>query len=100
MVPWTCLPAFLAALIGDFHVAGVVHRVEDPEDVHAVLRGQLDELLDHVVGVVPVAYQVLAPEEHLDGRLLRRALDLPQPFPRVLVQIADASVEGGPAPGF
>jgi hypothetical protein len=48
-----------AALLGHpdglLHVPDIVHGVEYPEDVNAVLRGQGHELFHDIVGVVPVA---------------------------------------------
>ena len=80
-------------------MARVVEGVEDAEDVDAVLRGELDEAAEDVVGVVPVAEDVLAPEEHLEGRLAP-GLDLAQALPGVLAQKAQADVEGRAAPAF
>ena len=47
-----------------FKVAVVVQGVEGPEDIHAVGRRALHEGLGHIVGVVAVAHQVLAAQQH------------------------------------
>ncbi len=87
-------------LQGGLHVARVVHGVEDAEDVHAVFDGALHEAFDHVVGVVTVAEQVLAAEQHLQRGFRHRLFQLAQADPRVLAEEADAGVEGGPAPAL
>ena len=87
-------------LQGGFHVARVVHGVEDAEDVHAVFDGAFDKALHHVVGVVAVAEQVLAAEQHLQRGLRHRLFELAQADPRVLAEKADAGVKGGAAPAL
>jgi hypothetical protein len=47
-------------LDGRGHVTDVIQGIKDPEDACPVLNGQADKLYDHIVGVMPVAYQVLA----------------------------------------
>jgi hypothetical protein len=64
-VPWAWARVAAHRLQGGLHVARVVHGVEDAEDVHAVFDGALHEALHHVIGVVAVAEQVLAAEQHL-----------------------------------
>ena len=83
---------------GGLEVAKVVDGVEDAEDVHAVLNRELAELIDDIVGVVAVAYDVLAAEQHLEGRLLEALLELAQALPGVLAEKAEGGVEGGAAP--
>ena len=83
---------------GGCKVAGVVQRVEDADDVDAVLHGFLHEGLDHVVGVVAVAEQVLAAQQHLQLGVLDAGANGAQALPRVLVQVAQAAVERGTAP--
>ncbi|SXG01793.1 Uncharacterised protein [Klebsiella variicola] len=87
-------------LQGGLHVARVVHGVEDAEDVHAVFDGALHEALHHVIGVVAVAEQVLAAEQHLQRGLRHRLFQLAQADPRVLAEEADAGVKGGAAPAL
>ncbi|VGP39343.1 hypothetical protein SB00094_01725 [Klebsiella variicola subsp. tropica] len=66
------------SLQGGLHVARVVHGIEDAEDVHAVFDGALDEALHHVIGVVAVAEQVLAAEQHLQRGFRHRLFQLAQ----------------------
>ena len=54
-------------LHGSFHVPGIVQCVENTHHVDAVLNGLLAECLHHVVGVVAVAQDVLATEQHLQA---------------------------------
>ncbi len=81
-------------------IAKVIECIEDAEDVHAVLGRLLDERLDDVVGVVPVAEQVLPSEQHLLRRVRHLFLELTQPLPGVLAEIANAGVEGRAAPAL
>ena len=85
---------------GPLQVAHVVHGIEDAEHVHPVGRGALHEAIHHVVRIVPVAKQVLPAQQHLLGRFGHGRLELAQPLPRILPQIADAGIEGGSAPGL
>ncbi|SAQ30229.1 Uncharacterised protein [Klebsiella oxytoca] len=87
-------------LQGGFHIARVVHGVEDAEHVHAVFDGALSEALHHVIGVVAVAEEVLAAEQHLQGGLRHGLFELAQADPGVLAEEADAGVKGGAAPAF
>ena len=88
----------LDGLDGGLEVPEVVEGVEDAEDVHAVLDGELAELLDDVVRVVAVADDVLAAEEHLEGRLLEALLELAEALPGVLAEEAEGGVERRAAP--
>ena len=62
---------------GALHVAGVVQGIEDPEDVHAVFGGPLDEVVDDVVAIVAVAQQVLATQKHLQAALGKERAERP-----------------------
>ena len=88
----------LDRLEGRLEVALVVERVEDAEDVDPGFGRLLDEGLDDVVGVVPVADEVLAAEQHLKRGLLDPLLELDEPLPGILVEIARRHVEGRSAP--
>ena len=85
-------------LHGRLQVADVVEGVEAAEHVDAGLGGQADELPDHVVGVVAVAHDVLAPHEHLQAGVGHGRLEHPHPLPGVFVEEAHHGVDGGPAP--
>ena len=94
----TTAPQPLDGAHGHLHVADVVERVEDAEDVDAPGVRLLDELLQDVVGVVPVADDVLPAQQHLEGGVGHLLLQLGDALPGVLLQEAEAGVEGGPAP--
>ena len=81
-------------------VAQVVQRIEDAEHVHAVLSRLVDEAVDDLVLVVPVAQQVLAAQQHLQLRMGHQLAEAAQALPRVFVEEADAGIEGGAAPAF
>ncbi|CAN4041366.1 DUF1835 domain-containing protein, partial [Dysosmobacter welbionis] len=59
----------LGGLDGLLQVPHVVEGVEDPDDVDAVFNALAAEGVHHVIGVVLVAQDVLAPEEHLELRV-------------------------------
>ena len=93
------LPSRLvASLDGRLEVAHVVQGVEHAHDVDAVLDRLLHHGADHVVGVVLVAEEVLAAQQHLQAAVGRRLANGAQTLPGVLVQKAQAGVEGGAAP--
>ena len=59
------LAHFLYSLHGMLKVAGVVERVENSEDVHAVFSRFFNKLIDDAVLVVTVSQKVLATKQHL-----------------------------------
>ncbi|GAS18772.1 hypothetical protein NGUA28_01459 [Salmonella enterica] len=83
-----------------FHIARVVHGVEDAEHVHTVFHRAFDEALHHVVGVMAVAEQVLAAQQHLQRGFGHGFFEFAQAQPRVLAEETDAGVKGGAAPAF
>ena len=91
---------FLGGLHGGFHVAGVVERVKNADDVDAVFDRQADELVHHVVAVVLVTQDVLTAQQHLQLGLGHGLAQRAQPLPRILVQEAKARVKRGAAPAF
>ena len=87
-------------LDGNTQIAQIVHRVEDAEYVYAVVGGFLDKRPHHIIGVVAVAEQVLAAQQHLDAAVRQRLAQFLQTFPRIFLEVAHASVEGGATPGL
>ncbi|MHB8186016.1 MAG: hypothetical protein ACYDDU_07975 [Dermatophilaceae bacterium] len=83
---------------GALDVAGVVQSVEHPEDIHAVLGGLLDEMVNDVVAIVAVAQQVLASQKHLQAAVGKERAERSQALPGVFVEEPDAGVEGGTTP--
>jgi len=47
----------------------VVQGIKDAKDAHAIFNRQAYETLPHVVSIMPVANQILAAKEHLQGSL-------------------------------
>ena len=83
---------------GGFQVAQVIEGIEDPKDVDAVIRGLGDEAFHHVIGIVTIAEQILAPQQHLQGGVGQCFLELHQPLPWVFLEKAHTGIEGRPAP--
>src|SRR5699024_261581 len=73
---------------------------ENADDVDAVLDGLGDEHTHYLVLIMLVAQQVLSAEQHLQLAFRHRRPDLPQPFPRILVEIAQAAVEHRSSPAL
>ena len=91
---------FLGGLDGLLEVAQIVQRIEDADDVNAVLDGLFDELIHHVVRIMLVAENVLAAEEHLQLGVGHRLAQRAQALPRIFVQKAHAGVERRAAPAL
>ncbi|GAR49657.1 hypothetical protein NGUA13_00119 [Salmonella enterica] len=87
-------------LQGGFHIARVVHGIEDAEDVHTVFHRAFDEAFHHVIGVMAVAEQVLAAQQHLQRGFGHGFFELAQADPRVFAEEADTGVKGGAAPAL
>ncbi len=81
----TSAAVFLCSLNGSLHIARIVQRVEDADDIDAVFDGLLHEKIDHVVGVVLVAQNVLPAQEHLQLRVRQRLAQSAQTLPRIFV---------------
>ena len=90
----------LGGLDGLLQVAHVVQSVENTDDVNAVFDGLAAESVHHVVGVVLVAQNVLAAEEHLQLGVGQSGLQLAQTLPGIFVQETHAAVEGSAAPAL
>ena len=87
-------------LHGHLHARHPVQGVEDAEHVDAALGGLLHEGAHQIVGIVGVAHQIGAAQQHLErdvGDLLPQQA---QALPRGLVEEAVGHVEGGAAPHF
>ena len=81
-------------------VPDVVERVEDAEDIHAVLGRLVHEPIHDRVLVMSVTKQVLTPQEHLQAGIGHQLPKRAKPLPRVLVEKADAGVVRGASPAF
>ena len=78
----------------------VVHRIENPEHIHTVVRRAFDEALDDIVPVVAVAKDVLCAKQHLHRRIGHGLLQGPQTFPGILAEETDAGIESRAPPGL
>ena len=85
---------------GGFQVPRIVQGIENADNGDPVIHRPLDEFCHHVVGHVGVSQKVLAPEKHLDRGMGQVFLQQSEPLPGVLIQVAEAHVEGGTTPGF
>ena len=85
-------------LHGHLHTRHPVQGVEDAEHVDAPLGGFLHEGADEVVGVVGVAHQIGAAQQHLERDVGDLLTQQAQALPRGLVEEAVGHVEGGAAP--
>ena len=83
-----------------YHIADVVEGVEHAKHLDAVAMGGRDEVVHDVFGIVLVAHQVLTTGEHGQRGVGSVGLDGAQPFPRVLIQKAQAGIECGTAPSL
>ena len=90
----------LSGLDGLLQIAQIVQRIEDTDDINAVLDGLLDELIDHVIRIMLVAEDVLAAEQHLQLGVGHRLAQRAQTLPRILVQETHAGVERRAAPAL
>jgi hypothetical protein len=81
-------------------VPEIVQRVENPEDIDAVDRTALDELLHQVVSVMAVAENILAAKQHLLWRIRHGGFQAANALPRVFSEVANTGIEGRPAPGL
>ena len=61
------LAGFFHRFHGGFQVAQIVQGVEHPEHINTVVGGFLHKGFHHVIGVMPVTQQVLAPQQHLQA---------------------------------
>ena len=87
-------------LYRDLEVVNIVERVENTDDINAVFYRAAHEAAHHVVAVMLVAEDVLSAQQHLELGIGHMRLYLAQSLPRVLVEKAQAHVEGCAAPAL
>ena len=96
-----CFRAGLEALVdSDFDVAQIVQRVEDTDDVDAVFNRLADKAADCLVGVMTIAQNVLAAQQHLQLGVRHVLADRAQSLPRIFVQVTKAGIERRTAPAL
>ena len=81
-------------------VVQVVQGVKNTDDVYAVFHGGTDKTPHHIIAVVLVAQNVLPSQQHLQLGIGHLGPYLTQTLPGVLVEKAQAHVEGGSAPAL
>ena len=95
------MSAFLVGCLdGGLQVARIVQCIENTDHIDAVCNRLLHKVLNGIVCVGAVAQHVLAAEQHLQllvGQLLAQDA---QTLPGVLIEEADAAVEGRTAPAL
>ena len=64
-------------------VGQVIERIEDPENIHAVLGRMFHERLHDVVWIIGVPHRVGAAEEHLKTDIWHSLAQLTQALPRI-----------------
>ena len=80
-------------------VGNVVQCIEDTEHAYAVLGSLSYESTNYIVGIMVVAQQILAAEQHLN-RGVQVCLEGIKTLPWILVQETEAGIIGSTAPGF
>ena len=96
-----CMAARLEALVHrGLDVAQVVERVENADDIHAVLNGCAHKTAHHVIRIVAVPQQVLAAKQHLQLGVFHVLPDCAQALPRVFPEITQAGVKGRTSPAL
>ena len=83
-----------------FQVTNVIHRVEHPENVHAIHGRTLYKPIHNVIGIMSITQNVLSPEQHLLARIGHRFLELAYSLPGILTQVTNTGVECGATPGL
>ncbi|MNT32231.1 hypothetical protein D3C72_1681010 [compost metagenome] len=94
------LAQLLDRLERGLQVARIVHRVEHAEHIDTIKGGALDEFLHHVIGVVPIAEQVLPTQEHLLAGIGHGLFQLTDAMPWIFTQVTNAGIESRATPGL
>ncbi len=93
-----------ACIDGGFHgnlqIIHIVQRVEDTDDVNAVLNSLLNKQLHEIIGIVGVTQNILAAQQHLQLGARHLGADLAQTLPGIFVQVAQADIKGSAAPAL
>ena len=85
---------------GYFDIADIIEGIEDTDDINAIFHRFADEHTHHIIGIMLIAQQVLAAQQHLQRGLGAGLFDLAKALPRILVEVAQAAVKGGAAPAL
>ena len=82
------------------NISEVVHRIEYAEHVDPVCGRTLDKRVNDVVGIMPVAENILAAKEHLKTSIGHCFANKAKPFPGIFPQISNAGIESSSSPNF
>ncbi len=83
-----------------FHVAHIVQRVENTNDVNTVFHAFLHKQIHHIIRIMTIAQQILAAQQHLQLGVWASLADFAQPLPRIFIQKTHAAIKGGAAPNL
>ena len=96
-----CMAACLETFVhSGLDVAQIVQRIENTDDIHAVLDALADKTAHGIIRIMVIAEQVLTAQQHLQLGVLHVRFDLAQTLPRILMQIAQAGIKGRTAPAL
>ncbi len=95
-----CVGFFPDGVHRDRHIFGPVQRIENAEDVDAVLGRTNDKLANDVVGIIGVTNGIAGAQKHLKKNVGHFFAQLVEPIPRVFLKKSHGRVEGRPAPHF
>jgi hypothetical protein len=92
--------SFLHSSHSNFKLINVIESIEDSENIHAVLLGLLDEVVDGVIRKRLVRNAVGTTQQHLERDVGNQLPHLSQSVPRILIQEAHGYIEGSSTPAF
>ena len=81
-------------------IARIVHGIEDPKYIDTVDCGSLYEFVNHIIGIMTIAQDILTSEQHLLGGIGHGFLEFSDALPRVFSQESNTGIEGRSTPGF
>ena len=71
---------------GDAHIFNGVQRIEDAENIDALLCGFADKINNHIVGIRGVADRICSAQQHLETNVGDTLAQFAQALPRIFVQ--------------
>ena len=95
-----CAAVFLNRTHRALHISYIVQRVENTNDIDAVLDHSSTEGLDHVVCIVTVSQKVLRAKKHLKRCLRHRFFQSAESLPRVFSEETHAGVKSRSTPAL
>ena len=93
--------ALSLGLIGnDLHVAKIIQRIEDANNINAVSDHALYKFPHDIVRIVTVSDQILSANQHLQLRFLDPFANFTKALPRILIQETHRGVKRRAPPHF